>query len=1064
MPLELDNAQREAVESPERAVMVVAGPGTGKTRVLSSRVRWLTEYQGVDPSKILAITYTNRAAAEMRSRLLPRKLETVKASAPESGKSDLENPISPASEVTVATFHAWAYRLVRKYHRALGFNREPVIFDDDAKEQVLRKILAERRIPEEAAPVRHLKQHLDRVKSEVACPLMDIRYDPEHFETLMDIFRSYQQELDLRGVLDFSDILLTALRLLYLHPDIREEITGSIEHLLIDEFQDINSAQYRIVDALEHPGLSLFAVGDEDQTIYAFRGSSGVFIDRFVADFGAALIPLGSSYRCDAGILYAAGSLISNNGRFYQRAPNPPDDLREKPPIGVFEVEDEEEEAKIASKLIKSWINAGCEYREIAILYRVHYIADACESILIDSGIPTLRLLPERQKNLIPGDPLPLLKLAVIDTEWDWDRALGLPRDRLGELDDLRIRLAARKDDAPLYRLLNQPSKFKHMSALARSQLAGLNKFVRKLRNRADKDAPSELLNLAVKHLDENRSPWNKAEDEWLANEISIMQGFEKISPGVILDEWHASDDGIRIFHGPTITAYLAAKILMDLCEEILGIEAERIPVPFDRAEIGSSYIDSRPGVIIGLNSSPDIFYPPETLLPRATYITGEGVSDHQPENPVMEENVLLVLASLNFSSKLAGYRPGGGEDEILVFFDLETTGTDIFRSEIVEIAAVKVHLKGDDIRELGHFHSLIRPNKPVPASAQAIHGISDDDVRDAPHATEIIPGFLDFIGDAPLAGHNIDSFDLPILKRYAGELLNRVVQNLTLDTLPLSRRLFPDEPHRLTVLAEKFGIDTGTAHRALDDVRTNIEVFRKLTEIDESFRARGFLSDLPLILALAHAVDDNRESDPVFINQAAIRRFTAYDGEIEKHPFIETIKDDLTPGGLKNIIGILKTLARSIILETPGNPLLTGRIEMLREEALRLEDEHPEIMLGEYLGHIALLTDGDFESDEDAVRMMTLHAAKGLEFDRVIIIGMEQGNLPHRLAMNKTVLEIEEERRLLYVGLTRARKRAALVYARRRNGRWRGQSMFLHELPRRSYKRFRTKDRISGK
>ena len=126
-------------------------------------------------------------------------------------------------------------------------------------------------------------------------------------------------------------------------------------------------------------------------------------------------------------------------------------------------------------------------------------------------------------------------------------------------------------------------------------------------------------------------------------------------------------------------------------------------------------------------------------------------------------------------------------------------------------------------------------------------------------------------------------------------------------------------------------------------------------------------------------------------------------------------------------------------------------------------EDGNPQVTLTEFLAHIALLTDTDFDSDEDAVRMMTLHAAKGLEFDRVIILGLEQGHLPHYLALGKSLKEIEEERRLFYVGLTRARERAALFYARRRYGRWRGKSMFLHELPKHSCKIFRTKDRLKS-
>ncbi|MCX6645048.1 MAG: exonuclease domain-containing protein, partial [bacterium] len=653
---------------------------------------------------------------------------------------------------------------------------------------------------------------------------------------------------------------------------------------------------------------------------------------------------------------------------------------------------------------------------------------------------------------------------AAIDTEWDWDRALGMPRDRIGELDDLRVRLAARKEDIPLYRILNQPTRFRHMSALAGSNIAKLNKFVKRLRNLCNSEAPSGLLNTVIDHLRENEPPWTGKEDTWLSGEESALKGFDRFSPEAILEEWRGNKGGIRIFHAPTITAYFAARIISDLCEKVLGVDAERIPVAHSGTEPANMPIDTRPAVIVDLELPASRVFPSETLIPRAIYLTGEGISDSPDQNSSSNEKFNVVLAAHRFGSELAGYRPGGGEDEVIVFFDLETTGTDIFRSEIIEIAAVKAHLKGGEVRELGYFHSLVKPDNPIPKSAESVHGITDKDVRDAPHAIDILPRFLEFIGDSPLAGHNIDTFDFPILKRYAGSLLNRVVPNLTLDTLPLSRRLFPGEPHRLPVLAEKFGIDTGASHRALDDVRTNIKLFHRLIEIDEAYRARGFLAELPLMMSVAHAVDEAPDSDPAFINDAAARKLATFEGEIENHPFIKSIKNDLTDSGLKNITGIIKGLARMHISEPLEASLLKERIQMLRDEALRLEDEHPDISLSEYLAHIALLTDGDFDSDEDAVRLMTLHAAKGLEFDRVIIIGMEQGHLPHNLALRKTVQEVEEERRLCYVGLTRARKRAALIYARRREGRWRGKSMFLFELPKISYKLYKTKDRVSGK
>ena len=1050
MSWELDRTQREAVEALDRTVMVVAGPGTGKTRVLTARAVWLTEVEQVDPSRIRAITYTNRATAEMKSRLASRKTA--------DGKDR-----SPASEVAVSTFHAWAYRLVRDYADALGFSHEPVIFDEDATEQLLLKLLGQKRIPEEALPLRYLKQLIDRTKADVACPLMDKRFDPEHYEVVIDLMRSYQQELDLRGALDFADILIDALRLLHLHPDVREKITGSIDHLLIDEFQDINAAQYRLIEALDHPGLNIFAVGDEDQTIYSFRGSSGVFMDRFVADFGARLIPLGRSYRCSDEILYAAAHLIGQNRRYYQQPPRPPKNLEKNKPIGIFELENEDEESKLVTKLIRSWVEAGCSYRDIAILYRVHYLADECESALINSGIPTIRIAPDRQRKEIPGDPLPLLRLASVETEWDWDRAIGLPRDRLGELDDLRIRLAALKEDVPVNKLLGRPTRFKQLSALAKYQLSGLNKFVRDLSKKARKEAPSMLVNMVADHLDDTRSPWRREEDEWLASEEALQDGFDSISPAAILEEWRASDDGIRIFHAPTITAFLAARTVREACENILGISSAVLPLPFSRDEAKDLAPDSRPVLLIGLDYPPDAFFPEGTLLPRALYIGDEGISDQPPDNSKHGEVFPLSLIAHHLAALLSAYRPGGGEDEFLVFFDLETTGTDIFRDEIVEIAAVKVLLKDGEIREMGHFHSLVKPSRPIPAGAKEVHGISDADVADAPVIKDAIERFLEFTADLPLAGHNIADFDLPIIKRLAGRLLDRVVPNLVIDTLPLAKRLFPGEPHRLGVLAEKFGISVGTAHRALDDVRTNIDVFAEMTRLDEASRSRAFSADAPLMLALASAMDEDSILDPTHLRNAAIRLLARYEGDIENHPFYLGLKESLTSQAASKVIMTLKSMTRSPYEVSPDESALVSRIQMLREEALRLEDENPKVSLGEFLAHIALLTDGDFDSDEDAVRMMTLHAAKGLEFERVIILGFEQGNLPHRLAMNKTVDAIEEERRLCYVGLTRARQRAALVYLRRRGGRWRGRSMFLNELPKQACKVYRTRDHVTG-
>ncbi|HDS29430.1 MAG TPA: hypothetical protein ENN67_00150 [Firmicutes bacterium] len=1040
MDWELDEKQREAVESDESAVMVVAGPGTGKTRVLTARAVYLTETLGIDPSRILAITYTNRAAAEMRSRLVSRI-------------------DSPSGEVPVSTFHAWAYRLVRKYHRILGLTREPIVFDEESTEQLLMRLAGRERIPEEAVSIRHLKQLLDRVKAQIAFPIKDEKFDPEFWSGITDIFKAYQTELINRSALDFSDILIAALELLYCFPDAAEEVKNSTDHLLIDEFQDINTAQYRLVEALHRPGMKLFAVGDEDQTIYTFRGSRGEFIDLFVADFNAKLIPLTGSYRCSDGILFAAGNLIGKNRRSYQQPPSPPRDMANKRPLLVFEVEDEEEEARMVAKVVRSWVESGCDYKGIAVLYRVHNLADECERVLIESGIPVVRLSPEKQRRELTDDPLPFLRLAVTDNEWDWDRSLGLPRDRLGELDDLRLRLAATREGITLDRLIARPARFRHLSPLGQARLKKLNEFVCSIRKDASKEAPSMLLNRAVGHLTATKSPWRPHEDSWLREEEEHLSGFDRISPEALLEEWTKSKTGIKILHAPTITAVIASEIIKSGCREVIGVEAESFALSASPPDISKIPPDSRPVVVIGLNIEPENIFPSDVLLPRAIYINRDGISEKPAEEACADESFSLALGAHRFIAELAGYRPGGAPGEDIVFFDIETTGTDIYRSEIVEIAAIRVHLKGNSARELGQFQSFVKPSRPIPASATEVHKITDNDVKNAQDISEVLARFIDFVGDSPLAGHNIDNFDVPIIRRDAARVLKRMVGNFTLDTLPLSKRLLPGEPHRLEVLAEKFGIDVTVAHRALDDVRTNIAVFNKLMEFDEGFRARGFAPDIPLMLAVAHSMDFESDTDPAYIRSAAARYITNSGSDSN----LNRLMPALAPSAWNRIQSSVRSLSKMEYVPDESDTEFANRVQFLRSEALRLEDENPSISLLEYLSHIAMLTDSDFDSEEDAVRMLTIHAAKGLEFERIIIIGAEQGNLPHYLATNKTVSEVEEERRLTYVAITRARKKAAIMYARRRFGRWRPPSMFIGELPKISYKKFRTKDRVTG-
>ncbi|MCX7946580.1 MAG: UvrD-helicase domain-containing protein [Hydrogenophilus sp.] len=372
----LDPAQQNAVTRPAEHVLVLAGAGSGKTRVLTHRVAWLIACEGVDPEAILAVTFTNKAAREMRDRL-----------------SLLLAPAAVNSRwgVWLGTFHAVAHRLLRQHAAEAGLIPSFQILDSQDQLALIKRLLRRYNIDEgEVAPrelMAFINSHKDKGER------VD-RFEPigARQAQLAELWRAYEAQCAQEGVVDFSELLLRVLELLETNPDLRLRYRSRFAHLLVDEFQDTNPLQYRLLKQLAldpesgESGAWLFCVGDDDQSIYSFRGALPAVLAYFQREFRATLVRLERNYRSAGNILAAANSIIAHNRDRIGKALWT--ERGEGEPIRVFMADDEMGEARFVASSISALIEEGIPAKEIAILYRTNALSRAFEHQLLALGIP----------------------------------------------------------------------------------------------------------------------------------------------------------------------------------------------------------------------------------------------------------------------------------------------------------------------------------------------------------------------------------------------------------------------------------------------------------------------------------------------------------------------------------------------------------------------------------------------------------------------------------------------------------------------------------------------------
>jgi len=365
---DLNPAQREAVLHTEGPVLVVAGAGSGKTRVLTRRIAHLLGAVGVKPPEILAITFTNKAAAEMRERV-----------------TDLVGP--PARAAWVMTFHAACGRILRSEAKRLGYRSTFTIYDSADQVRLVKRCLEELdRDPKRFTP-RGIHSQISNAKNQLVGPEQYAeRVASFYDQTVADVYDLYQKRLFASNAVDFDDMLYLTVEVLERFPEARKKWQDAFRYVLVDEYQDTNHAQYRLLQLLAERHRNVFAVGDPDQSIYAFRGADIRNVLEFEHDFpGSYTIALEQNYRSTQNILDAANGVIRNNRE--RKEKNLWSELGEGEPVRILEVEDEHAEARYVAAEIAMLVEEGFSGSEVAVFYRTNAQSRVLEDVLVRQGI-----------------------------------------------------------------------------------------------------------------------------------------------------------------------------------------------------------------------------------------------------------------------------------------------------------------------------------------------------------------------------------------------------------------------------------------------------------------------------------------------------------------------------------------------------------------------------------------------------------------------------------------------------------------------------------------------------
>ncbi|MGI9227407.1 MAG: DNA helicase II [Gammaproteobacteria bacterium] len=476
----LNEAQREAVASEMLPALVIAGAGSGKTRVLVHRIAWLCEVESVSPYSILAVTFTNKAAAEMRSRV-----------------ESLLN--SNLGGMWIGTFHGISHRLLRSHWQEAGLKQSFQILDSDDQLRLVKRIIAGLGLDDTKWPAKHARWYINGRKEEGLRPKDLHDHGDVTDRQLIRIYSAYQEACEQTGLVDFAELLLRSLELLKQKPEILEHYKTKFRHILVDEFQDTNSIQYQWLKTFAGEHNPIFAVGDDDQSIYGWRGARIENIQSFEKDYKQTQVfRLEQNYRSTNTILSAANSLIDNNqSRMGKKLWTDGDDGE---PIYLYASFNEQDEARFVADKIKHWVET-CNGRrdEVAILYRSNAQSRVFEEVFITQSIPYrvyggLRFFERAEIK----DALAYLRLAKNSADDpSFERIVNVPTRGIGQRTVAILRDFAKQHHLTLWQAAEKILQASLLTARARN---ALQEFMQLL-NKLSKDLDGLELSEQVDHI-----------------------------------------------------------------------------------------------------------------------------------------------------------------------------------------------------------------------------------------------------------------------------------------------------------------------------------------------------------------------------------------------------------------------------------------------------------------------------------------------------------------------------------------------------------------------------------
>jgi len=478
----LNEAQRQAVSAPANNQLILAGAGSGKTRVLVHRIAWLIRVENVSPWSILSVTFTNKAAREMRGRL--DDLLTV-------------NP----SGMWVGTFHGIAHRLLKTHWQDAGLPQNFQILDGDDQLRLVKRVCAGLELDDSRWPPKQAVAYINAQKDEGLRPDYIQETGDPYVSTMVSIYRAYEEACARGGMVDFGELLLRAHELWLKKPHILKHYQERFPFILVDEFQDTNTIQYAWLRVLAGDQCHVTAVGDDDQSIYGWRGAKIENIQQFSRDFaGAETIRLEQNYRSTSNILNAANAVIANNaGRLGKTLWT---EGEEGDLISLYAAFNEQDEARFIVERIEEWVRQGNDYNSVAILYRSNAQSRVLEEALLRESLAYRIYGGQRfYERLEIKNALAYLRLII--NRYDdaaFERVINTPARGIGGKTVDNIRLFAREQGSSLWQAAEKMVVNKVFTARAGNAVMSFLQLVQRLDENTAEEALPEQADYVISH------------------------------------------------------------------------------------------------------------------------------------------------------------------------------------------------------------------------------------------------------------------------------------------------------------------------------------------------------------------------------------------------------------------------------------------------------------------------------------------------------------------------------------------------------------------------------------